>query len=111
MRQNQPVTIAAPNYWFTKVKDTHIEEGQLFITLFARLAVHTAQGVQNVWAEIDEVKWEHASRQLQRMPRGEYTYRISAEVFAEMEWLTGLCHEELYFLTPLYEANRFRPFG
>lgn len=112
MQQNQPAVSATSDYYyFTKVKDTHIENGQIYITLFARLTVHNAQGIKSIWAEIDEVKWEHASLQLQKMRRGEYTYRISADVFGEMKWLSGICHEELYHLTPIYEASKFRPFG
>lgn len=108
MRLNQPVSAENELYYFTRVKDTHEENGQIFITLFARLKKTNSRNTKSLWVEIDEVRWGQASDKLKMMPNGESIYLISEEVFHELKRLTENCYEELYTLTPIYKDSSFK---
>lgn len=108
MRMNQPIPSEKENYYFSRVKDTYKEDGEVFITLFARLKkVNTDESV-SVWADIEEVKWVQASGKLKNMPNGERVFSVSKEVFLELRRLSVNSHEELYALTPIYKDSSFR---
>jgi hypothetical protein len=106
MSKNQPFFLNQETYFFTRVKDTHEEEGKLFITLFARLTVQTASETKSLWVEIDEVAWEQASKKLKAIPNRMHTYSVSADIFRGLLQLSRRCPEELYFLTPLYQTKK-----
>ncbi|MDN7242677.1 hypothetical protein QWY14_12760 [Planococcus sp. N028] len=93
-------------YYFTRVKDTHEQNSELYITLFARLMVKTAVKVKTIWVEIEEVKWEQASTKLQAMTNRMYTYSIPENVFHELLRVSEVCHKELYYLTPIYKTKK-----
>lgn len=111
MYRNQPIIEEKPNYYFTQVKDMHTEDGQQFITLFARLTVENSVDVASVWVEIDEVKWDQAPEKLRQTPNGMATYLIPEEVFKGLMELSKTRHEELYSLTPMYKARKFKHFA
>ncbi|TWT25141.1 hypothetical protein [Planomicrobium sp. CPCC 101110] len=94
------------SYYFTRVKDTYVEEGTVYITLFARLLVKTAAKTKTTWVEIEEVKWEQASGKLQGMHNSMHTYLISENIFLELLRVSAVCHRELYFLTPIYQTKK-----
>lgn len=111
MHQNRPMPSEKINYFFTQVKDTHVENGQEFITLFARLTVENPVDVTSVWVEIDEVKFEQAPEKLKRLPNGMTTYLIPEGVFQGLMKLSQTRHSDLYHITPMYEARKFKQFG
>ncbi|TWT14595.1 hypothetical protein [Planomicrobium sp. CPCC 101079] len=94
------------SYYFTRVKDTHVEEGTVYITLFARLIVKTAVKTKTTWVEIEEVKWDQASEKLQSMHNSMNTYTVSENIFLELLKISTVCHKELYFLTPIYQTKK-----
>ncbi|AQQ53479.1 hypothetical protein [Planococcus lenghuensis] len=110
MHKNQPAIEEEINFYFTQVKDTHRENGQQFITLFARLTVENSVDVTSVWVEIDEVKWEQAPEKLKSAPNGMVTYLIPESVFMGLMKLSKTRHAELYSLTPMYKARKFKRF-
>ena len=95
-------------YYLSRVKDTHTENGQTFITLFARLSIKTPQYTKSIWVDIEEVVWDQASRRLQKLPNGAYNYQLSEPVFRELERVSRDQLEMLYYLTPLYQSVTFR---
>ncbi|AQQ55263.1 hypothetical protein [Planococcus lenghuensis] len=111
MQEKKPYSLEKTNYYFTRVKDLHAENGQAFITLFARLTKEDGQETESVWVELDEVKWEQAAPKLKMMPNGIQTYLISEEIFEELLRLSSSHHKEMYFLTPLAKMNKFRKLG
>ncbi|WP_156889845.1 hypothetical protein [Planococcus lenghuensis] len=52
------------HYYFSHVKDTHAENGQMSITLFARLTIETPERSDCVWVGLEEVVWNQAAREL-----------------------------------------------
>lgn len=109
--QEQTTTLKDSGFYLSRVKDTHIENGQIFITLFARLSVKSPQCNKNVWVEVEEVAWNQASRRLQKLPNGAYCYRMSEPVFRELERISRDQMEILYYLTPLYQSVTFKKLG
>lgn len=95
-------------YYLSRVKDTHVENGQTFITLFARLSIKSPEHNTSVWVEIEEVAWNQASRRLQKLPNGAYNYQISEQIFRELERISRDRLETLYYLTPLYQSVTFK---
>lgn len=108
MRVNQLISSEKESYYFSRVKDTYKEDGEIFITLFARLKKVDNDESVSVWADIEEVKWVQASEKLKKMPDGERVFSISKEVFLELKRLSATSHEELYALTPIYKDSSFR---
>ena len=106
-----PYPLKEESYFFTRVKDTYEEDNELYITLFARLVVKTASKVKTIWVEIEEVKWEQASKKLQTMNNRMYTYLIPKNVFHELLRVSNVCHSELYFLTPIYNTKKYVVLG
>ncbi|AQQ54743.1 hypothetical protein [Planococcus lenghuensis] len=104
----QSASQTTSRYYFSRVKDVHLENGQAFITLFARLTIETPEESKCVWVDLEEELWDHADRKLQNAPNGIYTYQITEEVFRELERLSGHRRYDLYSLTPLYKAVTFR---
>ncbi len=106
--QKQTTPSQNTGFYLARVKDTHIENGQTFITLFARLSVKSPQSNKSVWVEIEEVAWNQASRRLQKLPNGAYYYQISEPIFRELERISKDQMETLYYLTPLYQSVTFK---
>lgn len=102
---------AEENFLFTRVKDTHEENGVKFITLFGRLSRNDCTEVKSEWVEIEEVKWEQASIKLKCMPNAMYSYTISKAIFGELLRLSRKCEKELYYLTPIYKSYEFKRLG
>lgn len=96
------------DFYLSRVKDTHTENGQTFITLFARLSIKTPQHNKSIWVDIEEVVWNQASRRLQKLPNGAYYYQLSEPVFRELERVSRNQLEMLYYLTPLYQSVTFK---
>ncbi|AQQ53411.1 hypothetical protein [Planococcus lenghuensis] len=109
MSQANPLVTGKRSYYFTRAKDTHIEEGQVFITLFARLTCVEAESTTSRWVEIEEVKWIHAHASLKAMPNGIHTFKVTCGTFQELTELANFCCNEMYYLNPAYEAAKFRP--
>ena len=93
------------HFYFSRSKGSHIEAGEEYITLFARLSVEIPKGsaseCKTVWVDIEEVKGEQAGPKVKRMPDSIYRYEISEELFWELYKISQRCPEELYYLTPL----------
>lgn len=111
MPRKQPISAEKIRYTFTRVKDTHEENGQKFITVFGRLTIQNSVESKSVWVEIEEVKWEQATDKLKSMPDAMYMYYISETIFQELAEISAARHQELYFLTPVYMAREFKRLG
>lgn len=98
-------------YYLSRIKDTHIEDGNTFITLFARLSIRTTDRNESIWVEIEEVPWDQASQRMQKLPNGAYNYRVSEAVFHELERVSQNQFQTLYYLTPLYQSVTFKKLG
>ncbi|MGI2328956.1 hypothetical protein [Planococcus sp. YIM B11945] len=108
MQRNQPLFFDNASYYFTRIKDTHEEDGQRRITFFGRLTIENDWDSKSIWVEIEQVKWEQATEKMKALPDSVQIYSVSAAVFQELERLSGICHQELYFITPIYKTNRSR---
>ncbi|MGK7379356.1 hypothetical protein ACSFXN_16105 [Planococcus sp. 1R117A] len=111
MLWNQPLSAENVKYTFTRVKDTHEENGQKFITLFGRLTVQSSVESKSAWVEIEEVKWDQAPPKLKSMPDAMYLYAVSENIFKELMNISGRHHQNLYFLTPIYMSKEFKRLG
>jgi hypothetical protein len=111
MPKKQPLSAEKAQYTFTRVKDTHEENGQKFITLFGRLTIQNSLESKSAWVEIEEVKWEQATDKLKDMPDAMYMYYISENIFKKLTEISEVRHEDLYFLTPVYMAREFKQLG
>lgn len=110
MSQTNPLVAERCRYYFTRAKDTHTEENQVYITLFARLTCVNADSATNSWVELEEIKWSHAHTRLRAMPNGVHTFQVTSETFRELTELADLCYNELYYLVPAHRTATFRPF-
>lgn len=111
MQHNQLLTNEKARYTFTRVKDTHEENGEKFITLFGRLSVQNQTDSKSAWVEIEEVKWEQATDKVKNMPDAMYMFYISKSIFTELVEIANTNHQDLYCLTPLYTAREFKKLG
>lgn len=105
MQSDHPLSTEEAKYYFTRVKDTHEEEGRKFITLFARLSVDCNAETKTAWVELEEVNWSGAPEKMKKMPDAMRRFTVSKPVFEELVLLSKKRHQELYFLTPIY-CNR-----
>lgn len=102
MSQLPPTCQEDIHFYFSRSKGTHIEAGEKYITLFARLSVERAASeYKTVWVDIEEVKSEQAAPKIKKMPDSIFRYEISEELFWELYKISRRCPEELYCLTPL----------
>ncbi|AQQ53395.1 hypothetical protein [Planococcus lenghuensis] len=107
MHQQAPFPVNT-RYYFSRVKDTRMEDGEEFITLFARLTIETAASSTCIWADIKEINCNQANQQLTAMKNGIYTYQVQEEVFRELKQFTQAQQNELYSLDPLHQTMTFR---
>lgn len=119
MPQNPSVRQKEINFYFSRSKAAHTENGECCITLFARLSVEVYAGQnagparenKTVWVDIEEVKGEQVTEKMKRMPDSINRYKITEELFWELYQISQTCPQELYYLTPLshlhdYSNNR-----
>lgn len=97
-------------YYFVRSKNVHEEDGEQFITLFARLCreqTYIKGGKklserESVWVNIDEVKMSHAMQKVIEMPDRIHNYVIAENVFKELVRTAHTCPKELYFIAPIH---------
>lgn len=111
MMQKESVSPLHVHYYLSRVKNTHIENGQTFVTLCVRLTIKTPRYTEYVWMENKEMVWIQAGKRLQLTPNGMYTYQIPGNVFRELERLSRNQQKSLYTLTPLYQTATFKRLG
>ena len=105
--QKQTLSPSCARYFFSRLKIFHKDNGQTFITLYARLTIVVPDRSECVWEALEEVAWNQAHWKLQTTPNGIYTYQVPEAVFQELKRLSGYQQNELYSLTPLYQKARF----
>lgn len=108
MQSDHPLNAEQAKYYFTRVKDTHEEEGRQFITLFARLSVDCNAETKTAWVELEEVNLSGAPERMKRMPDAMRRFTVSQPIFEELVKLSEKRHQELYFLTPIYQVKETR---
>lgn len=108
MQQKQPYSLKTPNYYFTRLKDAQVENGEVLITVFLQLTAENEQGIQIVWVELDKVPKDQATTKLQAMADGIHTYSVSKRIFEELVRLSVINHKELYYLTPFFQVNKYK---
>lgn len=100
-------------YYFVRSKNVHEEEGEIFVTLFARLCreqtiVSGGKKVserESVWVDIDEVKAIHASEKMLELPNRIQNFVVAENVFKELVRTAQTCPKELYFVAPMHIAK------
>lgn len=104
--QNQSLIPKNARYFFSRLKDSYIENGQTFITLYACLMIAVPERKECIWESLEKVALNQVNRKLQNAPNGIYTYQVPEEVFRELKRLSKHQQNELYSLTPLYQLTR-----
>lgn len=113
MSEKQLLPQGSVAYYFVRSKDVHEEDGEEFITLFARLTreftLYSKGEIfserQSIWVDIDEVKTEHATSKMKALPNAIQTFTVQEEVFKELVEAARNCPKELYFITPMHEKT------
>lgn len=113
MSQNQTLPQKSVVYYFVRSKNVHEEDGERFITLFARLCREQTYVVggkklserESVWVDIDEVKASHAVPKIVEMPDRINNYVVAEDVFLELVHTAKTCPKELYFVAPIYMSK------
>lgn len=105
--QHQSLTISGTSYYFSRVKDTYTENGQIFIALFGRLTIETPVHSTCIWEDAKGVPWTQANSKLKAAPNGIYTYKVQEMIFHELERLSRRQQNDLYTLTPIYQTVKF----
>lgn len=101
------------SYFFLKSKDVHVEEGNTYITCFARLTREVSiekdgeenTQIQTFWVDINELQFNQASKKLRELPNCMHRYEITKEVFYNMYQLSKRCPEELYQVIPYHKKS------
>lgn len=108
MHSTHPPNEKQAKYYFTRVKDTHEEEGRKFITLFARLSVDHNTEIKTAWVELEEMNWSGAPEKMQKMPDIMRKFTVSKSVFEGLMELSKQHYQELYSLTPIHYKSETR---
>ncbi|MGD7044859.1 hypothetical protein [Jeotgalibacillus proteolyticus] len=99
-------------YVFTRVKDSFVENGTIYISFSARLTREYPQSIYShndrIWFDIQELKESHATKKMSSLKEGVSTYFLSEEVFDELVKLSSHCPKELYHITPIFEDTYFK---
>ncbi|HSI68361.1 MAG TPA: hypothetical protein VK947_13120 [Planococcus sp. (in: firmicutes)] len=118
MAQKQAIPHQSISYFFHRAKDTHIEEGLEFITLFVRLTREISRTVgakiytkeESIWVELEEVPGKVAPEKLKNLPNCMNRYKVPEKVFKGLCDISQQCPQELYFLTPFHEGSTHQNF-
>ncbi len=110
MPQKQLLPQQSVAYYFVRSKSVHEEEGETFVTLFARLCrEHTfvsggkkMSERESVWVDIDEVKASHATEKMLKLPNRIQNFVVPENVFLELVNTAKTCPKELYFVSPIH---------
>lgn len=113
MPQKQLLPQQSAAYYFVRSKNVHEEDGETFITLFARLCreqTYVSGGKkkserESVWVDIDEVKAAHATKKVLDLPNRIQNFVVSENVFIELVKTAKTCPKELYFVAPIHIAK------
>lgn len=113
MSEKQLLPQGSVAYYFVRSKDVHEEDGDEFITLFARLTREftlCSNGEifserQSIWVDIDEVKSTDVTQKIRALPNVIQTFTVQEEVFKELVEASRNCPKELYFITPMHEKT------
>lgn len=105
--QKRSLSPKKSGYFFSRLKNFHKVNGQIFITLYARLTIVRPEHSECVWEALEEIGWNQVNQKLQNAPNGIYTYQVPEEVFQDLKRLSGHQQNELYSLTPFYQTARF----
>ena len=105
--QKRSLSPKKSGYFFSRLKNFHKVNGQVFITLYARLTIVRPERHECVWEALEEVTLNQVNRKLQNAPNGIYTYQVPEEVFQDLKRLSEYQQNELYSLAPLYQTARF----
>ncbi|MDG5472149.1 hypothetical protein P6709_10335 [Jeotgalibacillus sp. ET6] len=102
-------------YVFTRVKDSFVENGTIYISFSARLTREYPQtrysryaDNDRIWFDIQELKESHATKKMTSLKEGVSTYFLSEDVFDELVKLSSHCPKELYHITPIFEGTYFK---
>lgn len=106
------------NYYFLKSKDVHVEEGNMYITCFARLTREVLiekdgkekTRIQTFWVDINEQRFDQATKKVQAMPNCMHRYEIAKEVFYNMYQLSKSCPEEIFQVIPYHKKSTCEKF-
>jgi hypothetical protein len=113
MSQKQLLPQQSVAYYFVRSKSVHEEEGEAFITLFARLCreqTYVSGGKkmserESVWVDIDEVKVSHATEKMLELPNRIQNFVVPENVFIDLVKTAKTCPKELYFVAPIHIAK------
>lgn len=106
--QRQLPSLKNARYYFSRMKDTHTENGQTFITLYVRLTIEFPGKSECLWAEVEEIVRNQATHKLQNTPDGIYMYQVPEGVFRDLERLSRDKYKALYSITPFCHKIRFK---
>ncbi|MGB6408712.1 MAG: hypothetical protein WBF39_14630 [Planococcus donghaensis] len=106
------------NYFFLKSKDVHVEEGNIYITCFARLTREVLidkdkeeqKRIQTFWVDINELRFEQASKKIRDLPNCMQRYEITKEVFYNLYQLSKKCPEEVFQVIPYHKNSTCEKF-
>lgn len=98
------------DYFFTRAKRTHEEEGIARITSFVRLTKERRRPghedilgrSESVWVDIREIAAREATEPMAALPEHMIKFSISEAVFSELIQLAASSPEELFHTTPEY---------
>lgn len=110
MSQNQVLPQKSVAYYFVRSKNVHEENGEQFITLFARLCREQTSIIggkklserESVWVDIDEVKASHANRKIVELPNRIQNFVVNENIFYELVRTAKTSPKALYFIAPIY---------
>ncbi|WP_394120781.1 hypothetical protein [Planococcus donghaensis] len=115
MSKNPSADHKEVRFYFSRSKGSHVEAGECFVTLLARLSIEVFYAgkpgdkgeYKTVWVDIEELKVDQAASKIKKMPDSINRYEISEELFWDLFKVSQRCPEELYCLTPLSHLNDY----
>lgn len=106
-------------YHFVRSKDVYMENGTIYITVFARLSKeynlftdgrwHTH--IETIWVDLEDIRKEHAPNRIKQLSNHLQQYQVSESVFRNLHFLAETDAEKLFLTTPMYEQYYSQPFS